>query len=354
MNQPHKEHGEKNLWKHVYKYSFVVFLCLCAVGIGWFGREKYYPAANASDLGVHILRENSPDYHYVNPLLLAGTGESDTPQYQDLSQNIQNYINALPASDNVSDVSVFYQDLASGSWTGVNQDEVYDPASMIKVAVMLAYLRKAQDHPEVMDEQLVYSGNDNDAEEFKPDHPLVQGQSYAVRDLIIAMIEQSDNVALRLLENNIENTYISSVFDALQLPHPIETATTTDYMSPRIFSRLFRVMYNATFIFPNNSEQAMGLLTHTTFSQGLVGELPASTEVAHKFGERTLQDTTGTVIDRELHDCGVIYYPNSPYLLCIMTKGQDYTTLEKVIQDISLMVYNYEPTIVKANSNKSK
>jgi hypothetical protein len=41
----------------------------------------------------------------------------------------------------------------------------------------------------------------------------------------------------------------------------------------------------------------------------------------------------------QLHDCGIIYYPGNPYLLCVMTRGTDWSALEKTIQTISAMTY---------------
>jgi hypothetical protein len=42
----------------------------------------------------------------------------------------------------------------------------------------------------------------------------------------------------------------------------------------------------------------------------------------------------------EMHDCGIVYYPYRPYLLCVMTKGSgEIKSLETVIQDVSKMVY---------------
>lgn len=41
----------------------------------------------------------------------------------------------------------------------------------------------------------------------------------------------------------------------------------------------------------------------------------------------------------ELHDCGIIYYPNNPYVLCVMTRGDSMEELKKIISTISLMTY---------------
>jgi hypothetical protein len=61
-------------------------------------------------------------------------------------------------------------------------------------------------------------------------------------------------------------------------------------------------------------------------------------KVAHKYGERGIyEDTQLTGI--ELHDCGIVYAPGSPYYLCVMTRGKDTSKLAKVIASISAAVY---------------
>jgi len=111
-------------------------------------------------------------------------------------------------------------------------------------------------------------------------------------------------------------------------------------MSPEIYSRLFRALYNATYLPDIESEQAFELLSQTDFNGGLVQGISASMTVAHKFGEHT-EVENGKTIDRELHDCGIVYYPNQPYFLCVMTRGQDFPTLEKIIGNISKSVFDY-------------
>ena len=324
-------------------------------GAGWLLRDRVASDAAASGATGGLLRDSSSQYQYVDPLLLVGSGPKSTSlQVVDLSQKLQAYIASTSPALNSSDVSVYYQDLNTGLWTGVNENSLYDPASVLKVTVLMAYLKEAQTDPSVFDQTLVYSGNDNDIEYFKPTEPLVQGQSYTVRDLLIAMIDESDNVALRVLQDNIQNSYITDIFDSLRLTHPpTDAATTTDYMSPKALSRIFRVLYNGTYLYPENANQALSLLSQTTFDDGISAPIASTTEVAHKFGERTLKDSiTGNVINLELHDCGIVYYPDSPYLLCVMTKGQDYPSLEKIIQGVSALVYSDESNISKAIAGK--
>ena len=89
------------------------------------------------------------------------------------------------------------------------------------------------------------------------------------------------------------------------------------------------------------SEKALELLSQTTFSSGLVAGVPDKINVAHKFGERTVHlNSTGEVMYRELHDCGIIYNAKHPYSLCVMTKGKEFDNLKDVIRKISVEVYD--------------
>jgi hypothetical protein len=51
-------------------------------------------------------------------------------------------------------------------------------------------------------------------------------------------------------------------------------------------------------------------------------------------------DQNGVAV-QQLHDCGIIYRANNPYVICIMTKGLDQSVLAQVIADISKIVYDY-------------
>ena len=108
-------------------------------------------------------------------------------------------------------------------------------------------------------------------------------------------------------------------------------------ISPREYSRFFRTLYNGTYLSHDLSEQTLDLLSKTNFTQGLVAGIPKDIAVSHKFGEQTINivNLNNQQVIRELHDCGIVYLPNNPYLICIMTKGIDFINLQTVIKDIS-------------------
>ena len=104
----------------------------------------YRPNASG-DLKPLVIRENSPEYHYINPLLLNESSRLPSLQYADLQRNIESYVLNAKAQGAAKDVSVYLRDLNSGKWTGVNENDTYAPASMLKVAVLIAYLKKAEE-----------------------------------------------------------------------------------------------------------------------------------------------------------------------------------------------------------------
>jgi len=83
------------------------------------------------------------------------------------------------------------------------------------------------------------------------------------------------------------------------------------------------------------SNDALSLLTESTFKDGLLKELPSSIVVAHKYGE------SGDAVSHQLHEAGIIYLQNKPYLISVMTRGTDWNKLSEVIGHISRMTYDY-------------
>lgn len=98
------------------------------------------------------------------------------------------------------------------------------------------------------------------------------------------------------------------------------------------------MLYNATYLSSEFSERALKLLSQATFAGGLVAGVPQGTIIAHKYGEHVLSQN-GSATGVELSDCGIIYYPAHPYLLCVMTSSYNVSTASKIIANISRASY---------------
>jgi hypothetical protein len=59
--------------------------------------------------------------------------------------------------------------------------------------------------------------------------------------------------------------------------------------------------------------------------------------VAAKFGEYIEKDKGGNY--KQLHEFGIVYHPRSPYILGIMTRGNDFEKQAETIREISRLIY---------------
>lgn len=295
------------------------------------------------------IRENSSDYKFIHPFLFLQVPEDEsTPEFQSLKNTVSKYVSNTISKNNATDVSVYFRELESNRWIGINADDKYAPASMLKVASLIAFFRAYQDNPDLISREITLgTGNiaDNEQAYYPPAHKLKSGEVYTVKDLLSYMIIESDNNALDAINFVTGEKILNKTYTELRIPIPTNNQDAVDdFFTAKMISRLFRTLYNGTYISQALSEKALNLLTQTNFKEGLVAGVPQGTTVAHKFGERTLNivnpdlpSSNRTI--RELHDCGIVYEPNNPYFICVMTKGQDFPSLQKIIVDISNTIW---------------
>ncbi len=313
-------------------FGAILFLCLGAA-IGWYaaGHQDLDEDQSLATSSGQV-RANLARYKFINPPLFSDTAKSDLPRFKDIAASLRSYIDSQKVDGSVDSASVYFRDLNAGQWTGVDEDDLYTPSSMLKVVAMMASLKLAESDPSILSEKLHYlRPSDRSPYSFRSSDTLPDAY-YSLDDLIGYMIKDSDNGAFDAVVADPKiNAEFAEVYSLFRLPPAGLTSTTTDFMSPKSFSAVFRTLYNSSFFEWNLSEQVLSLLSQTTFTKGLVGGVPAGTVVSHKFGENT----------DELHDCGIIYYPGRPYLLCVMTRGSNARSLETAIQSISKMVWDF-------------
>ncbi|MES2953617.1 MAG: serine hydrolase [Patescibacteria group bacterium] len=286
---------------------------------------------------------NDLGFSYVKPLLYCNAPQKEFVEYGSLQKKVEQVARSVKEKDPKAELSVYMRDLQTGAWMGVNENERFTPASLLKVPMMLAYYKYAETHPDILEKKVLYDGtfDQNIGQNFKSAKLLTVG-TYSVDELIRYMIVHSDNNALELLRRNLKADYLLEVFTDLGLPLP-PRSDNVDFMSPKSYSFFFRTLYNATYLNHAFSEKAMKLLAEGGFAEGIRSGIPSDINVAEKFGERAVVTRPlGGLVVAELHDCGIVYRPESPYLLCVMTRGGSFAPLAEAIRSISKIVYEYD------------
>lgn len=321
--------------KSIAKWS----LYFVVVGGIFFGGGYYIGAHKtmSKELDRYPIREKSEHYEFISPLLGYHVPPA-TAQLKDLKDKINEYINKNKSEND--GISVYYRDFTTDNWLGINEDTKYSPASMLKVIIMIGYLKKAESNPNLLSNNLTYT---SDFKKVLDDIPydsqteLRVGSHYHVSDLINKMIIDSDNGAKDLLLSNIEDDFLNSVYTDLGLSGP---DSNSEYLiSPRAYSFFFRVLYNATYLNREMSEKALDILSKAVYANGLRAGIPNDIKIAHKFGEHVESEEGKDIKYIELHDCGIVYPEGKSYAVCIMTHGTSIPELEGYIQNISKIIY---------------
>lgn len=284
-----------------------------------------------------IIRKNF-NYKYINPILECNLDIEQNNNLNSLKNAVKQLINQEISQKNISFASIYFRDLNNGPWFGINEKEYFTPASLIKVPILMTYLKKAENDPDILDKKipLIITPDGDSIQNIKPSISLAPNQEYTIEDLLEKMIIYSDNDAYNTLSQNLTEDEFIKIYKDLDID--ISKAFTDpngNIITVSGYSSFYRILFNASYLNQDMSEKALSILAQTQYKDGIVAGLPQGISIAHKFGERKFLDSGET----QFHDCGIVYMPKKPYLLCIMTRGTDLTKASRVIKNISQRVY---------------
>lgn len=317
----------------IHKHIVHLIILVMGVAIGFAAHVAMLKfKRNCNGTGYVERREGQT--RYINPLLACDVAEDviRAPELIPFKNKIETYLNTRIDTRLSKTVSVYFRELNDGYWFSIGDEEKFTPASLRKVPLMIALLKQAEQENGLLDRRVKFDlANDfNLNQNIKPSKTLVKGNEYTVRDLIYRMMVYSDNNAFTFLTKLVDPAQFDKVYSRLRLQNP-RVQNDDDFLSVQTYESFFRVLYNASYLSREASDWALEIMSKSEFRSGLVAGVPANITVSHKFGEKS-DANNGTV---QLHDCGIIYYPQHPYLLCVMSQGPNFEVLDDVIAEIS-------------------
>ncbi len=315
------------------RYAGGAVVLVAVFSLGFFTHS--FISKDVDDVSV---REYDERYQFIRPLLICQVNEdTETSELISLKGSIEGILDKERAAGHVANASVYFRDLDSGEWTGVRELETHAPASLLKVPIMMAYFRQSRTAPSILDTRYTYA-SDGPGNSLVKVPLLVEGRSYSVRDLIRGMIIQSDNGAKTILENTVDKDALLETYRALGIVDPYSGTKDVYEISAKQYSLFFRVLYNGTFLGRERSNEALKILSESEYDLAIRAGTPKDVTVANKFGLRIKDEESGGQ-DIELSDCGIVYHAVSPYLLCVMTEGDNPYELGDVIKQIAEVAY---------------
>lgn len=280
-------------------------------------------------------------YAFTNPLLeCENNGSFAKQKYLPFEKEIIARIEKEIIEKNPdTHLSVYFRNLNNGPWFGIAEDEAFLPASLMKVTLMMNYLKWWDEDKSILSREVEIPKEWEVINQLiPPKNSLIPGNTYTISEMLYNLIVYSDNMAARWLLATLPYDRQMQLFRDLSIPLPEWSA---DYsITVKEYASFFRILYNASYLSQEASEAWLNLLSQSVFRDGIVAWVPSDIRIAHKFGEREFSDENG-VTKNQFHDCGIIYHPTYPYLLCIMTRTEteDINTLSHIISESSKIIF---------------
>jgi beta-lactamase class A len=273
-----------------------------------------------------------------------GTGE----QYQYLSTRIwQEYardilihftplrlqLRNLVQNEYNNEFALYFEYLPTGTSIGINDRTEFYIASLLKVPVVIAYFHHQEQLGDVNDPEVTLEDRHID-KAFGVLWQRGVGTKVSLGEAVEAALTQSDNTAFNLLNEYVDQEDLDYVFDGLDLLVKYQSQDRQTIMTVKGYSSIFKSLYYGAIVSKEHSERVLELLTRSKFRDGIPAGLPQDTTIAHKVG---IYNTSNL---RVYSDCGIVYVPRRPYLLCIASKSDEATSNER-IKSISQAVYEF-------------
>jgi beta-lactamase class A len=336
-------HSDKELKIPINRH-FLITLLAIAFALGVFvGAGMGLFTSSLPGKGEVVSEKKEGTFRFIRASIKSnGSGKNlSTQELKPFQYKVNALIENALKSGGASAASVYFRDLNNGNWFGIREHDKFSPKSLLKVPLMIAHFKWAESNPSVLRRTLKNTATVQEPVQGQVEqvNKLVLGKTYTVNTLIFRMIAHDDADAYALLYANLPANRLEKVFNDLNVEYDPQKQDNT--LSLSAFASFFRVLYNASYLTEEMSEKALRYLSKSSFRTGMVAGIPPNIDIASKHGERKLLViTTGEEKELlQLHEFGIIYHPNRPFLLGVMVRGNDSDQMTKIVRDITRLIY---------------
>ena len=223
--------------------------------------------------------------------------------------DVKNSINDLDGK-----AGLYYYNLKDGSSYGINENESFIAASVIKIPVMIELFRECYGGKMNFSDTLLINEKEKAPEEGAIAY-MHDGAEVTLQDLCNLMIILSDNTATNMLINHIGIDNINDAMAGLEIHTTMinrllfddeaEMEGKHNYISPKEIGILLKLMYDGELINKEASSKMLEILKLQQVNYKMPYLLPKDIKIAHKTG-----DDPGIT-----HDMGIVF-AKDPFIIC--------------------------------------
>ncbi len=292
-------------------------------------------------LGWPAITKQSSNANFDKPYPLIDPARSFTPQEHFIVnlQPLREELRELVQKEGPGSISLYFEYLNTGANVNIGQDLRVWPASLPKLPLAMAVMKKVENGVWQLDTKLALKEEQKDAS-FGTLFQNPVGTNFTIEQLLQELLTNSDNTAYHVLLENMNPSEIDPIIVETGLEALFDER---GFVSAKEYSRLYRALYTSSFLKRENSERILKWLSESDFDRYLASGIEQNVTFANKWG-----------VNQDYHvflDSGIVYVPHRPYIITVMIRGNGSSGEEEraraVMRDISSRAYNYITTYTK-------
>lgn len=320
------------------QYRLLAFVVLCSIGVTLIVEKHVSLFAHKGTVQTYTYLNPSVNLVHKNDLLV-----NFEPLRKRLTEKYEKRDDYL--------VSLYFEYLPTGASININRDERIWPASLIKIPVAMAAMKKVERGTWKLSNELVILDEDKDTE-FGDLYKKPTGTTLTIQELLEKSLVDSDNTAHFVLLRNLDSSDLEETYRHLGMDDIVEhlkkspeEAETDNRMTAKRYTIFFRSLYNATYLSPEYSQVFFDILERAP-KEYLNKGMPYDTVFVHKTGIRADEHVWA--------DSGIVYITHRPYLITVMIQkkqtaqntSEDTANADvgALFEDIGKEIYEYVTT----------
>lgn len=277
-----------------------------------------------------VTSERPEDYPFLSKRIFAEQQSDILINFLPLRQKLRE--TTAPYGDSFG---VYFEYLPTGTSIGINEKVDFESASLFKIPMIMAYYRGLEEQGGDKNQTDVIKEQDIN-KEYGDLWQKGSGYEISLDEAIKRAITQSDNTAIAVIARNSKQADVLEVYEGLD----INLTTSKDnivLITLKGFSSILKSLFFASIVNKENSQHILDYMSQVEYRDAIVAGVPNDVPVAHKIGE---------IGDRLYMDCGIIYVPSRPYILC-MVSATDGAEAAKRMKEVSSEVYKFVSSVSK-------
>lgn len=230
---------------------------------------------------------------------------------------------------------VYFEYLPTGTSIGVNSTNEFYSASLFKTPIIMAYYHYLERTGKNGEDLIIQKEDIN--KNFGDLWKRGAGAKISSEEAVKLALSESDNTAARVIARRIQDQDFQAVYDSLGVD--FVTGSGGAIISTRDYSTILKALYFSSVLNRDDSNKILKYLSESQFNDKLVAGLPSGTLVAHKIGDYRDEKN-----NQAYTDCGIVYLPQRPYMLCMLSVGDENTARERMSK-LSKTIFDYVSTV---------